>query len=220
MAVAVFLVTLLLMFCIHGWGYMKRQWKENILIGLVAVMAGWIGLYGWSVILTVYQDHEQFVSTNKSIGDENSKMKQENKDLRDHPQTVTKIVTNTIPGKPVVVQPQDLPVRIVTKEYGAVKINVDGKSGTTYVILGIINRTISPVRAVLTCDEDFVVFPPYFVLSKSDPTTAVSGLHVARINNRTFEYRADQPAWAPDQPLGFNVFTEASSINCAIDQNP
>src|ERR1017187_3523204 len=49
-----------------------------------------------------------------------------------------------------VVQAQDMPQQITTKEYGAWSVTSNGKPATPYFILGITNKTISPVRVIMT----------------------------------------------------------------------
>ena len=43
-AIGIFLFSQMLILIIRGWPEMKRQWKESVLIGVSAVLVGWLGL--------------------------------------------------------------------------------------------------------------------------------------------------------------------------------
>lgn len=57
MAAGIFALSQILL-SLRGMEYMKRQWKENIAIGVCSVAVGWIGLFAWSIVVTVYSDHQ------------------------------------------------------------------------------------------------------------------------------------------------------------------
>jgi hypothetical protein len=58
MGLGIFIVSQLLILWSRGWAEMKRLWRESLAIGVAAVFVGWLGLYAWSTIVTVYEDHE------------------------------------------------------------------------------------------------------------------------------------------------------------------
>ncbi len=62
MAVGIFVISQLFNLYFRGWDTMKRQWKGSIAIGVAAVAVGWFGLCAWSIVATVYSDHQNLVA--------------------------------------------------------------------------------------------------------------------------------------------------------------
>jgi hypothetical protein len=67
MSFAIFLLAQLLFLCFQGWASMKRQWKDSVAIGTVAVFVGWMVLYILSIVLIVYDDHQSQVQQNHAL---------------------------------------------------------------------------------------------------------------------------------------------------------
>jgi hypothetical protein len=123
-----------------------------------------------------------------------------------------------------VIQANDVPMQITTKEYGgwdmAMSANGVPQKATAYFILGLTNKTISPVHVVMTCDQEFFKFDAAYLIATKEPVSIVN-LNQKQINSRTFEYDRDLPAWTPESPLGFGIVTlSTSGIGCKIAQKP
>ena len=209
MTVTVFVLTLLFMYLKNDWEYMKRQWKENIFIGIIAVMAGWIGLYLLSVTLTVYQDHRQLASTNDSLRAEKSKLV----DPKSRDDEISRLRNDIskLQGQSV----EESKLRILVRYYGlATETTVNNKVGSVFLVEGLTNKNISPVDVELTCDQDIVPL--------NTPHLGVGGIYfyleVKNLTSRTLEIKIGSPAWTPETPLGIPVFTEAKDISCELKE--
>jgi len=181
----------------------------------------WIGLFLLSVGFTIYHDHRNVNARWRAVVNEKNSLKAGWSE-RD---TYISQLQEKLKGRPSeivrLVQPQDLPIRVSTIEYLGANGTIDGKAGTVYVVLGITNKTISPVRVTLSCDQDFIVKPPYFILSGPEAQNfSLSGGSFRQIDGKHFEYSANEPPWTPERPIGFNVFSEFKNINCSYSQRP
>ncbi len=74
MAVGVFFLTLLFMY-LHGRSSKKSQSKADLFIGLAVLVGGSCFLYLCSIVLTIYNDHQQLVLANTSQQNEISELK-------------------------------------------------------------------------------------------------------------------------------------------------
>ena len=61
LSIGIFSVSQFCLWLRGGWQAMKRQWAGSLTIGVVSVIAGWVLLFCWSVVRTVYGDHESLV---------------------------------------------------------------------------------------------------------------------------------------------------------------
>jgi hypothetical protein len=190
-----------------------QAFRESLVVGAfvsVALVCLWSAMFGWNVVNGVNQDHNWLVGSNSALSQEDQRLTAENAVLRTQPKVIVKAV-----------QPQDMPLQISTKEYGAWSLSSGGKAGTAYFILGMTNKTITPIRVILSCDEDFVKFDAGFLIARGDTNISIANLSVQQVDNRTFKYIRDSPAWTPESPLAFGIFTESTKgIACKIYQNP
>jgi hypothetical protein len=194
--------------------------RESLVVGAfvtVAMLCLWSAMFGWNVVRIVYDDHSELVGSKTKLDSANSKLSKEierltseNGALKKQPQSHPTVITK-------VVQPQDMPLSISIKEYGGWPA---GQGKTVYFILGMTNKTISPVLVTMTCDEDFERFGPGLLSARGESNVQVMGLNQQQVDNRTFKYFRLSPAWTPESPLGFGVITESKGIACKIYQNP
>ncbi len=176
------------------------------------------------IVRTVFDDHQSYVRSAQQLNSRipvleanNLKLSKENDSLRSQPpQTITKLV-----------EPQNLPLQIKTRQYMALDVSMalDASSpvqkGHVYQILGITNKKIAPVSVVLSCTADFRPVGPTVVIAAPNEFVSISNLIVKQTDARTLEFSADSPAWTPDTPLGFSLFTDATKgFDCTIKQKP
>jgi hypothetical protein len=101
MAVGVFFLTLLFMY-LHGRNSKKSQSKADLFIGLAVAVGGSCFLYVCSIVLTIYNDHQQLVLANTSQQNEISELKnrltEAAKNAATQPVTATHLITTTESG--------------------------------------------------------------------------------------------------------------------------
>jgi hypothetical protein len=102
-----------------------RQSVIPTLIGFAVPLVLLICVFSWKVVETVYNDHQV-------LADRVNGLITENQNIKDHPQVITKLVPS--PEKTTVIQPQDMPLEITTKEYGAWSMTRDGKPALAFFI--------------------------------------------------------------------------------------
>jgi hypothetical protein len=71
----VFAVAFLLILSVGGWRAVKEHWKRDALIGIAAVIIGWIGLFCYSLGLTVWNDHHDMAERWKTVVNEKNTLK-------------------------------------------------------------------------------------------------------------------------------------------------
>jgi len=59
----------------RGWEIMKRQWKENIGIGILATVTGYLLLFAWSAVVTTYDDHHDLAGRFRAVVNEKNDLK-------------------------------------------------------------------------------------------------------------------------------------------------
>jgi hypothetical protein len=199
---------------IHPWreALSSSVWTGLFLVVGISVLV--TVAYGVFVVRTVYTDHLNWVASTKNLLLENRALKSKLIDL----QTSLDAANSR---KPVVVQAQDLPLRITTQEYGSWAMSNNDKPGKAYFIMGITNKTITPIRVTMTCDHDLLKFDAGFLIARKWPGLSVQQLKQTQVDARTYEYERVSPAWTPEFPLGFGIFTESTKgIDCKIFQRP
>jgi hypothetical protein len=75
MAIGVFLLSQILFLVFRGWEEMKHLWKESIAVGTVSVIVGWLVLYAWSIVVTVYHDHQNLTGRLGAVVTEKNALK-------------------------------------------------------------------------------------------------------------------------------------------------
>jgi hypothetical protein len=74
--IGIFGVVVLLTGLWRGWDTVRKQWKETIGIGIAAAAIGWMGLFVYSLAVTVYQDHEGVVTRWQAVVKEKDSLKE------------------------------------------------------------------------------------------------------------------------------------------------
>ena len=185
----------------------RKAWHRVLLLVGVLLLAG--------NIYEIYRERpDESISPLRVPDTRDAEITQLRQKIKELEQTKQKVIVKTV-------QPQDMPSRITVKEYGGWKLNSGTKSGTAYFVLGMTNKTITPVRVTMTCDQDFFKFDPGVLIARGEHDVVIRELEVRQVDNRTYEYFAESPPWTPELPLGFGVFTESTKgIACKIYQNP
>lgn len=75
LGIFIFLAALLLTLRIRGPEAMKKHFLENVLIGVAAVVLGWLGLFMCSLVVTVYNDHHDVNGRWKAVVNEKNRLK-------------------------------------------------------------------------------------------------------------------------------------------------
>lgn len=76
MGIGIFVLSQLLILWRRGLPTMKRQWAENVGIGIASLIGGWIVLYFLSVVVTVYNDHHDLAGRLGAVVNEKNELKQ------------------------------------------------------------------------------------------------------------------------------------------------
>jgi hypothetical protein len=115
-----------------------------------------------------------------------------------------KVITRTLP-------PPEQPLHVSTAEYGVSVQNERGQKISLLLVLGITNKPITPIDALLQCGQDFTVV--------SDIHVGVGGAYmtqkIERVTGKSYRLGLQSPAWTPTQPLGVFVSSE-NSVDCKI----
>ncbi|HEY2119940.1 MAG TPA: hypothetical protein VGH37_12195 [Candidatus Acidoferrum sp.] len=197
MAVGIFLLSQFLNLIFRGKSYMKRQWQQSIAIGVFSVLAGWFVLYQWSLIVTVYSDHQSLVVHNQELTQKNGELINKSSQLVD----------------PKSRDDQIAELKKTLKAYESPGIRIypvshDQRPGTPkmeYVLSTGKIRT--PVDLTAKCDFPIADMGVVFMT-----TTGGSAQYVSKQRVFPMQYKLSitSPAWSPSSPLWLTVFFEGT----------
>jgi hypothetical protein len=125
-----------------------------------------------------------------------------------------KVIIHTLP-------PPEQPLRIHTVSFGLVQkvaLQGNGRIGRAFVVVGLTNKTITPVDVTLTCNHDIESLGQPWI-GTTQRVVFLSGASATKINNTTFNLQVGMPAWTVDSPIGIPLFTEADDTVCTIKEN-
>jgi hypothetical protein len=93
LGIAIFCIYHLLFGLVRGWPAMKDNWKGNVGIGILSVVTGWSLLFGYNLIKTVYDDHEDMAKQIKQLRETNNSQQQQiaNQQQQTGPQIQTSV---------------------------------------------------------------------------------------------------------------------------------
>jgi len=76
MGVGLFVLYHVLVWVIRGRDEMRRQWMENIGIGLLATVTGYLLLFAWSAVVTTYDEHNDSTGRWRAVVKEKDTLKE------------------------------------------------------------------------------------------------------------------------------------------------
>jgi hypothetical protein len=138
----------------RGWQDMKNRWTENFLMGLGVTAFGYLILFAWSTIQTVYDNHHDSVSRWQAVVNEKNNLKaglteRDNYITKQEGTSpVTKVVTKAAPP----IQPRCW----ASSHFGMPNSRVQGAVTTTAVILHCNHKVDAPFRVAVEFDRDFI----------------------------------------------------------------
>ncbi len=214
LALAIFLLYEVLAIAFRGWSDMKERWKQNVGIGLLATLGGYLLLFAYSAVISTYNDHRDSTGRWQQVVNEKNKLKDgwEKKD-----QYIRQLETRSCPACRDKSQDRSEPLRIQVRYYTMENEAhlADGRAGKAFLILGVTNKQISPVNVNLICGHD--------IAALNMGTLGVDGMYLAHslniVDKHTLAITIGSPAWTPEQPLGVSVFTEAKDMSCRFEMN-
>lgn len=182
LSAAIFLLSQTLLLSTKGWAAMKRQWAESVAIGIISIIGGWILLYGWSVVKTVYADHQSLIQNVQQL-------KQDKAGLVD-PKTRDDQIKRLKGEVWQLRQAESGVVRVFPVAHYPRTPNME------YVLTTGTIRT--PVDIIATCDfpiADVSMSP----LTESGGSVFLSEKHP--LSPMSYEMNMTSPAWSPASPL-------------------
>jgi hypothetical protein len=57
----IFIVTQIVLLCWRGWAAMRLHWVGTVALDVGVLALGFVGLWGWNILKTVYDDHQYLV---------------------------------------------------------------------------------------------------------------------------------------------------------------
>ena len=193
---------------------MRAHWKENAALTTVVTLAVMIVFYGpifgWNVIKTVYNDHQDLVTANRSMVDPKSrdeeivalrKQVEELRTSRGRMQTA-KMQDNQSRATPPLPPPiQDM--RIVSQEWVP---STNPKFTYQLKVVVQTNVRIQPVSIVFICNNEIADGGVWFAGDQGVMFTMVrNGVLIA--NRKAYLASFDQPAFTPEKNMIVTLFS-------------
>ena len=123
------------------------------------------------------------------------------------------------PEKIVTVQAPSEPLHIRTVTFGLEqKVNLNGKQGRAFVVVGLTNKPITPVDVTLVCNQEVQALGQPWI-GTTQKVVVLTGVGFDKIDNTSFHLTVGSPAWTTDSPVGMPLFSEADDTMCSIKQN-
>jgi len=213
--IGIFVLAELLTIKIRGWKTVKTRWVESLGIGTAAVAVGWVGLFLYSIILGVAEDHQSLANRNGELVRNNRELAEKNSHLVD-PKSRDDEIAGLRKKLGDTKGTSQEPLHILIRYYGLEhETHVNDKTGQVIFVEGLTNKKISPIDVVVSCNQDF--------LPMNQPHVGIGGIYLYSelniINRRAIRVKLGSPAWTPETPLGIPIFTEAKDIECQLKLN-
>jgi hypothetical protein len=200
LALFIFLFAEFLVFRIRGRDEMRKRWKENVGIGVVSVIAGWVLLFCYSLIVSVCHDHFDISSRWRLVVNEKNALKAslmqrdsyisllQNK-LAEKPGTITRTIS-TPPEK-----------KCWLGDYaGMPNSTIKGAVTADAAIMHCNYKIDAPYRVVVEFDRDFI--PGAIVIPGNGVTMGRGG----EKNGKFYVAQIDSPSLLTEQLVVVTVY--------------
>jgi hypothetical protein len=203
---------------IRGSAEMRRQWKENIGIGLLATGTGYLLLFAWSGVVTTYDEHHDSNGRWREVVNEKNKLKNE---LEDRDQYIKRLeqAKDCTQAQPTArpaprSAPQPPPSNAGLTVSYAPRIN--SRTDATYETEITVSTTAvfpGSLKLVMTCDHPLVKVEAAGSISRSMTMVYSDDIQPDR-RVYVLSYGSSSPGFSPSSPLVFNVWSN-QKITCS-----